>query len=250
MVPALVLAGAPNSGPLKELSPAPYEALIDVHGRPLAAYVIEAVLATPVISRVLVVGPPELEKSFESERLIVLPPREELLENLAAGLEALSGSSRVLVVTGDLALLTPSAVEEFLQLCNRGEADVYYPVVPRDAVEKAYPMIERTYVRLREGTFTGGNIGLVDPAVLIRSLDRARDLVRLRKKPLRLALVIGPWVLCRFLLGRLTLREAEKKVSRILGLRGKVVIVHIPEIGVDVDKVGDLEAAKTLLRGK
>lgn len=250
MIPALVLAGAPNDGPLKDVSPAPFEALIDIHGRPLTAYVIEALLATSVINRVLVVGPPELGKTFESNRLVILPPQGELLENLAAGLEALSGSSKALVVTGDLALLTPSAVEGFLRLCKSDEADVYYPVVPRDAVEKAYPMMKRTYVRLREGVFTGGNVGLVDPAVLIRSLDRAKDFVRFRKKPLRLALVVGPGVLCRFLSGRLSLREAEKKVSRIMGLRGRAVITNIPEIGVDIDKVGDLEAAKALLEKK
>ncbi|MEW6573950.1 MAG: NTP transferase domain-containing protein [Bacillota bacterium] len=248
MIPALVLAGSPNTGPLRDVSPAPSEALIDVHGRPLTAYVIEALLATPVVGRVVVVGPRDLGKSFGSDRIVILPLQGGLLENLAVGLKALANASRVLVVTGDLALLTPSAVAEFLQLCSSEEADVFYPVVPRDAVEKAYPTIKRTYVRLREGVFTGGNVGLVDPAVLIRSLDRARDFVRLRKKPLRLALVVGPGVLGRFLLGRLSLREAEKKVSRILGLRGRAVIASIPEIGVDVDKPGDLEVVKDVLK--
>ncbi|MEW6447797.1 MAG: nucleotidyltransferase family protein [Bacillota bacterium] len=250
MIPALVLAGSPNTGTLRDVSPVPFEALIDIHGRPLTAYVIEALLETPVISRVVVVGPQELKKAVESERLVILPPRGGLLENLAAGLEALYSTSRVLVVTGDLALLTPPAVEAFLRLCESGEADVYYPVVPRDAVEKAYPAIKRTYVRLRDGVFTGGNVGLVDPAMLLKSLDRARDFVRLRKKPLRLALIVGPGVLCRFLLGRLSLGEAEKKVSRILGLRGRAVIAFIPEIGMDVDKPDDLRVAEAVLQKK
>lgn len=250
MIPALVLAGSPNTGALRDVSPAPFEALIDIHGRPLTAYVIEALLATPVIDRVLVVGPRNLEKSFASDRLVILPPQGGLLENLAVGLEALSDAPRVLVVTGDLVLLTPSGVENFLRLCGSEEADICYPVVPRDAVERAYPMVKRTYVRLRDGVFTGGNVGLVDPAAMITALERARDFVRLRKKPLRLALIVGPGVLCRFLLGRLSLREAEKKVSGFLGLRGRAVIAPIPEIGVDVDKPDDLEAAKAVLKKK
>ncbi|MEW6184023.1 MAG: nucleotidyltransferase family protein [Bacillota bacterium] len=248
MIPALVLAGAPNAGRLKEVSPAAFEALIDLNGRPLAAHVIEALLATPAVERIVVVGPEALGNAFTSDRILFLPPREGLLENLAAGLDALSAAPRVLVVTSDIPLLTPEAVLDFLELCKDSQVDVFYPVIPREEVEKTFPGVKRTYVRFREGCFTGGNIGLVDPKALGKCLDRAGDFVRLRKKPFRLALVVGPCFLCRFLLGRLSLRQAEKRVCHLLGLRGRVVVSSSSEIGVDVDKPSDLELVKAVLK--
>ncbi|RPF42459.1 MobA-like NTP transferase protein [Thermodesulfitimonas autotrophica] len=247
MIPAVVLAGAPNSGPLHEISPASFEALIDLCGRPLAAYVIQALLDSAVISKVVVVGPGELQKEFPAARVTIIPPQGNMIENLAAGLEAVSGAARVLVATGDIPLLTPVAVEGFLRLCARHDADVYYSVVPRDAVERAYPEVKRTYVRLKEGVFTGGNVGLVDPTVMKRALGRARDFVRLRKKPLRLALVVGPGLLLWYVLGRLSLVQAERKVARFLGVRGRVVVTPWPEIGIDVDKPSDFVLAQKIL---
>ncbi|MEW6771653.1 MAG: NTP transferase domain-containing protein [Bacillota bacterium] len=248
MIPAVVLAGAPNTGRLREVSPVPWEALIDIHGRPMAAYVIDALLAAPAVGKVAVVGPPELEEACVSGRLLFLAPRGSMLENLTAGLDAFPDAPRVLIATADIPLLTPASAAGFLDLCAGGGAEVYYPVIPRAVVEKALPGVRRTYVRLRDGVFTGGNLGLVDPRAIRRCLGRAREFVRLRKKPLRLALVVGPGFLGRFLLGRLTLREAERRVSELLGFRGRAVIAPFPEIGVDVDKPADLEAVKKVMR--
>ncbi|MCL6560887.1 MAG: nucleotidyltransferase family protein, partial [Firmicutes bacterium] len=181
------------------------------------------------------------------EQLFFLPPQGGLLENLDAGLYSLSDASRVLVVTGDIPLLTPSVVEGFIRLCEDQGAEAYYPVVPRSTMEEALPGVKRTYVRLRDGSFTGGNVGLVDPAAVKRCLNRARDFVRLRKKPFRLAMVVGIGFLVRFVLGCLSLREAEEKVSKILGIKGRVVVTPFPEIGMDVDKPSDLEIAETAL---
>jgi CTP:molybdopterin cytidylyltransferase MocA len=246
VIPAIVLAGAPNTGRLRDASPAAYEALIDLHGRPLTAYVIDALLKTSVVGRVVVVGPQAL-KEHGTDRLVVIPPVGGMLENLAAGLDAVSGFPRALVVTGDIPLFTAGIVEEFIRLCGDMEAEVYYPVIPREAVEKDFPGVQRTYVRLREGSFTGGNVGLVDPKALKRCLDRAGDFVRLRKKPVRLALVVGPGFLFRFLLGRISVKDVEKRVSYLLGFSGRAVVAHLPEIGVDVDKPADLEAVRAAL---
>jgi CTP:molybdopterin cytidylyltransferase MocA len=193
------------------------------------------------------VGPEALKEEYGSDRVLVLEPAGGMLENLAAGLEALSGFSRVLVVTGDIPLLTAEIVEEFIRLCGDAEAEVYYPIIPREAVETRYPGVQRTYVRLREGSFTGGNVGLVDPRALKRSLERAGDFVRLRKKPFRLALVVGPGFFCRFLLGRLSVKNVERRMCRLLGFSGRAVIADLPEIGVDVDKPADLAAVKAIL---
>lgn len=163
------------------------------------------------------------------------------MENIEAGLKRLSGEKRVLLATSDIPLLTSRSVDNFLDLCGDMSGDLYYPIIEKNVVEKIFPSTRRTYVRLKEGVFTGGNLFLINPAVYKRCLENGRKIISLRKSPVGLCKIFGFTFLVKFLLHSLTLADAEKKVSKLLGIRGVAVKSEFPEIGVDVDKPGDLE---------
>ncbi|WP_027717165.1 nucleotidyltransferase family protein [Desulfovirgula thermocuniculi] len=250
MVDAVVLAGSPNSGPLKECSPVPYEALIPIGPKAMVQYVVEALLAARGVGRVVVVGPRELEGCLAGFPVELVPPGKDLLENVLRALERLPGAGRVLVASSDIPLLTPRAVEDFLEQCRGREADLYYPVVPREAVERSFPgPSRRTYVRLRDGVFTGGNLFLVNPEVVPRCLGFGQRFIAARKSPWKLCRLLGAVFLLRYLLRRLSIEEARDRVSRLMGIRGEVVISRYAEVGVDVDKPADLEMVAAVLRG-
>src|SRR5690606_38407422 len=105
MVDAVVLAGAPNTGTLHEVSPEPYEALIEIGGRPMLAYVLEALQASAQVGRLVVVGPPALDVVVTVTGAERVDPGPDVLANLLAGVDALGarGSSRhILVSTADI----------------------------------------------------------------------------------------------------------------------------------------------------
>ncbi|MDX9871979.1 MAG: 4-diphosphocytidyl-2C-methyl-D-erythritol kinase, partial [Clostridia bacterium] len=156
-------------------------------------------------------------------------------------------SAKLSIVTGDLPLLTTEAVDHFLAAGLSREGDLFYPVVAREANEEKYPGVQRTYVNLQDGVYTGGNLFLIDPVIIDRALPVAEKLVQYRKKPVKLASCIGWGVLVRYLLGRLSLAEAEEAVSKLMGIRGTVIVSPYPEVGIDVDKDSDLTLAKRLL---
>jgi GTP:adenosylcobinamide-phosphate guanylyltransferase len=242
MVDAIVLAGSRNDGPLKESSPVGYEALIPIGAKIMVEHVVDALLGAGRIRRVLVVGPmEELLPRLTRERVSVADSAGGIMENIAAGLNLLSGEKRVLLVTSDIPMLTAGAVDDFLNLCGDMSGDLYYPVITRAVVEKEYPATRRTYVRLKEGIFTGGNLFLINPAVFKRCVENGQKIINLRKSPLGLCHLLGLGFVIKFLMRSLTLREAEEKVSQLLGIRGVVVVSKFPEVGVDVDKPGDLE---------
>ncbi|SHI64518.1 nucleotidyltransferase family protein [Desulfofundulus thermosubterraneus] len=249
MVDAVVLAGSPNNGPLKECSPVPYEALIPIGSKAMVQYVVEALALARGVDRIVVVGPrEELANHLKDDRVKVVPAGSSLLENVQRGLKELAGTRRVLLVSSDIPLITPRAIEDFLELCQDQEADLYYPIVPKEAVDSRFANpVRRTYVSLKEGIFTGGNLFLLNPEVVSRCLPLGEQLVAARKSPLRLCRLVGLGFLIRFLLHRVTLEEAQARVSRLLGIRGVVVISRYPEVGVDVDKPVDLAlVARTL----
>ncbi|BDP40327.1 hypothetical protein DAETH_02960 [Deinococcus aetherius] len=247
---AVVLGGGDPGDPFASAHGVPVKALIPVGGEPMALHVLRALRGSGRVSRVAYVGPttPELDPWIDER----VTDHGTLLSNLEAGVEALAGmglspGERVLVATADIPLLTSEQLAQVLAAAPEGAALVY-PVVRREDCERAFPGMRRTYARLRDGTFTGGNVFLLDPRLIGQFLPRLREVLAARKAPFKLARLIGPGVLVRLLLGRLTVRELEARVSAILGVPARALITPHAAIGNDVDQEADLGLAEAHLR--
>jgi GTP:adenosylcobinamide-phosphate guanylyltransferase len=247
MPAALLLAGAENSGPLKELSQARNEALIEINGKPMISFIIDTLQRIPDIHRILIVGP-KLELGIIYPELEIIENHGSIIDNLSRGLEALRDEEFILILTSDIPMITEKAIIDFLERCQQSDGDFYYPVNSKEVSERAYPGVKRTYVRVKEGVFTGGNIFLVRTEAAILSLPKTKEFIAMRKKPLKLVAMLGITFVLRFITKTLTIRAAEERVSKILGLRGKAVISPYAEIGVDVDKPEDLMLAQEALK--
>jgi len=248
MISAVVLGGSLNKGPLRESGQVDYEALLPMGEKVMVEYVIEALLLSQSIKRVVVVGPvAELQARITNPRVTVTDIAGDVIANLEAGLKLLPDAERVLIVTSDVPLLTADAVDSFIELCGDKSGDIYYPVVPKSALEKRFADTKRTYVKLKEGVFTGGNIILLNPAVFDKCAATGRKIFEFRKSPVGLCRVIGFTFLFKYLLGFLALEDVREKASSLFNVRGEVVVSQSPEIGLDVDKPGDLKLVRSFL---
>jgi GTP:adenosylcobinamide-phosphate guanylyltransferase len=231
---AIVLAGQENVA-LASVSTVRYEAEVLIGGRPMGEWVISALKDAQSISEVVLVGPP----SLQSEGVLAVAPGSSLWESLNAGLSRLTNpSERVLIVTGDIPLITGMMVDDFVQ-ASPVDADLVYPVISKINTLAKFPETKRTYVKLMGITVTGGNMVVANPLILPKVEERAKVLISHRKAPLRLARDVGILLLLRLLTGRLSLAEAERRVSQVFGVKGRVMECPYPEVGVDVDKVSD-----------
>lgn len=245
---AIILAGALNKGPLRDCSSSPYEAGIEVAGRPMVELVIEALVEVKRIRRIVVAIPDGiLSPKSQSKVWKTVPHGVTMLESLAKAFEVLQPEEPVLVLTSDIPLLTPAAVEDFLQRCEERPADIHYSFVSKEVNEAKYPGVRRTYVRLKDGTFTGGNIVRFHPIVLRDHSRRIAQAIALRKKPIELCKMLGFLFVLKFLVGQLTVGEIEGRVENILQLKAAGIVSPYPEVGIDVDKPSDLELARKAL---
>lgn len=250
---ALVLAGRDNTGALAEVSDAALEALVPVAGRPMIAYVLDALRSSGAVGPIVVVGEPDaLREAAGSDGVTFAAPGKTLIDNLRIGFAALDGVQRVLAVTSDIPLLTGPAVDDFIARAGEAGGGFHYAVVERHVYEAAFPGSRRTWVRLRDGTFTGGNLFLTDAVVAAGALDLVDRFYANRKNPLGLARLLGLGTIVSFLLGRLTVPRLERRVSAMVGAQGRALITPYAEIAFDVDRGEDVAAAETWLtrRGK
>lgn len=237
---ALILGGAPNIGPLRKISCAQYEAGIYIAGRPMIDYVISALRNVPGISRIVVVCDESvLSEGSKAQVYSIVKPGKTLLDSLNNGLKATETREPVLVLTADIPLINREALEDFLLRCQSIKADVYYSFVSKEVNEKKYPGVRRTYIKLREGVFTGGNLVLLSPEAIGEHTHILNKAISLRKKTLKLCLMLGWKYLFYLVMGRLTIRQIEEQVAKILKIRAVGVISAFPEVGIDVDKPGD-----------
>ncbi len=248
MIDAVILAGADTPESMKELTDEKYEALIDINGKPMIQWIIDTLRASGRVDRIVAVGPKEaLDAALEGQNVAVLERAGSILENLKIGLDSLDGNKMALVVTADIPLLTVPAIEDFIDKAGEIEADIYYSVVPKEAVERRFPGARRTYVTLKDGTFTGGNVFIINPSILERTEDLFRKGIEMRKKPLKLLPLLGIGCIIKALTGRLRIKELEERIGKMLNVKGKALITEFAEIGVDVDKPGDLELVRRFL---
>lgn len=248
-VNAVVLAGRAPSDALGQEGRSSSKGLLDINGKPMIQYVLDGLLGSAAVERIVVIGPrQDLEAAVRGERVQVIEDGgKNLIDNLCLASAQLPQDVPLLVATSDIPLITGSIVDAYLELCSEAQADFYYPIVEKSVNEQKYPLVQRTYATLREGTFTGGNLSLIRPEVIPVAAPKALALMENRKNVLRLALILGLPFLVRLVLKRLTIPELEERVGTMLGIRARAVICPFPEIGIDVDKPSDLQLARAAL---
>lgn len=242
-IPAIVLAGGRAAPALASLAGSEYRPLADIGGRPMGAYVVAALQATPAIEEVLVVGPAAC-RALGGDRFV--ESDAGMVENLLAGFAA-GGYERALAIMADVPLVTPAAVVAFVREALATGAAFCTCAIPREIYQAQTPQLRRTWVRLAEGEFTSGNLAVIDR----RALEGVRAVVTVavaaRKRPWRLVGLLGARALWRWWRGRLTLAEIEARASQLV--RAPVCILITPHavLGADVDRPEDLEAVRALL---
>ncbi len=232
MISCLILAGS-EDGHFEYIS---NKAFIQLQNKPMITYVIDALKAANCIDRVAVVGDKAQLNSLDDQIDTIIDKNGSMIDNIKAGVSYFQEDSMILISTCDIPLLTAEAVEDFVKRALDTKADVCYPIINRTTCELAYPESKRTYATLREGQFTGGNLFMINPAVLDRCMYMAEQMISYRKSPAKMSKVLGIPFLIKLATGKLTIEEIENRASRLLNIRAKAIISDYAEIGNDVDR--------------
>jgi CTP:molybdopterin cytidylyltransferase MocA len=247
---AVILAGGRTKGSLAEASGQPHRALLRAGGKTLLEHAIAALADSHHVRQTVVVAPAECRDLVERAGAAFdwLPAGDTMLENLIAGATALGDSPDLVVAfAGDSPLVTGEMVDHVVETAlEKGDA-LCYPIVERSVCERAYPGVRRTYAKLSEGQFTGGNVMVVSRRLLLANRETVENAYAARKSPLRLAGMLGWSLILRLPLGLVPIAEAERRAARILGFPVSAWITEEAGLAVDVDKLDDLRLMERLL---
>jgi GTP:adenosylcobinamide-phosphate guanylyltransferase len=242
---ALVLAGSRGGAdPVADYAGVPHKALITLQGSTLLSRVVGG-LRDAGAARIAVTSGHSAVRA-EAERLgaEVLDEQPGPSLSVQAGAEHLG--TPLLVTTADHALLQAEWVTRFLADIPT-EADIAALVAARATVEAAAPGTRRTYLKLADGQWSGCNLFYLANARALGAVALWRRVEAERKRPWRMASLLGPGILARYALGRLSLTGAAARLGELAGARACVVTTPYGLAAVDVDKPADLDLVRKLV---
>ncbi len=241
---AVVLAGGSANDPLLKEANVSSKALLNFQGKPLGRYVLEAIQESKCIKHCVYMGEiiPDMEHLVSSH----LSPESDYAGNVLKGIRhAIEhyDAKRIMIVSSDLPWLKTEEIDSFI--ATAPQADLIYPVINKFDSLKDFPELKRTYAKLKEGHFTGGNLVLVEAEVVGRLEPFIRRIYNARTSPLKLATILGIPFTLRFLLGQLNLSDVENHITKLLALDVKAVPTPFASIAADIDKPEHLNSSST-----
>lgn len=246
---ALILAGSRKGGcdPVAQAENVPHKVLAEVGGQPMLARVIAA-LREAGIGRIAVSADhPEVAALAKALGAEVFAPEAGPSASVAGAFAQLGAP--LLITTGDHALLRAGWVRDFVA-DTPAASDVSILLAERGLVERALPESKRTWLKFADGHWSGCNLFLLATPGAVAAIDTWQAVEADRKRPWRIAVKLGLGTLTRYLLGRLTLREAVARLGTKVGIAASAVPARDGLAAVDVDKVQDLADVRRTVAGR
>jgi GTP:adenosylcobinamide-phosphate guanylyltransferase len=244
----LILAGSRPGAldPVAAYAGVPHKALIELDGETLLTRVARALWKAD-IEPFVSADHPAVVAEAERLGLHVIEPAAGPSGSVAVGLETLGAP--LLVTTADHALLDADWVRRFVA-DTPADADVAVLLARRDVVEAAAPGTKRTYLGFQDGDWSGCNLFLLRTPQAAAAIGLWSAVEADRKRPWRIVRRLGPGLLGRYLVGRLTLTEALRHLGEQAGVTVAAVASPFGLAAVDVDKPADLDLVRRLVDQK
>ena len=242
--------GIPKPGnPLHKLTQGKPKAILDIAGKPMIQWVLDAVSEAKSVGRVAVVG---LEGGVElscAKPLTLLPDQGSMIGNIRVGvrsiLEKNPDTEYVMTVASDIPLVTGEMLAWFIEQAKQTQHEFYINMVTRQVLEARFPGIKRRVNRVGNLELRGAaDISIFQPKIIFKTNGVAERLERARGRPLRQLNFIGFDTLFLLMLRRLDLDAFIKRLSKKHIVDLHPVICPYAEVGMDVDEPLHLEIMK------
>ena len=244
---AIVTAGGipQPEDPLYPYSHGDSKALIDIAGKPMIQWVLDALSDAKLVDNVVVIGLSPKSGVTCKKPLHFLSNQGRMLANIVIGvnksLELNKKNKYVLIVSSDIPAIQPEMVDWLIENCLATKDDLYYGICPKDVMERRFPDSRRTYTKLKGMELCGADMHVSHVSMATDHLDMWEQLIGNRKSPLRQASIIGLGTFFKVLTRTITLEDLVATVSKRIGIKGRAIHFPFAEPCMDVDKPHQLE---------
>ena len=227
------------------------KALLRIGDKTMLEYGVCALQDAGRIEKILVVGF-ERRSGLEFRDVVDwIPDQGSLIDNGMAAIAWIESnwpnSGHILFSNCDIPAIHGPVVDRFVTSCEPLDHSLYYTFVTKETIEARFPGSKRTYIRLGDLRVAGGDMIVSRTELARERRDLMEALVHGRKRPWKIAQIVGLGTLIKLILNRLDLKEVEITASRVIGQPVKVLVSTDAELAMDVDKPHQLEMLREVL---
>lgn len=212
------------------------------------------------LSGLIAVGPPDVANEIERISDSLRPDiavhyaaeGSTLLDNIVIGVKASIGegeAEKSLIVSPDLPFINSESICDFLKGVPK-DAELALPAVTKEDFLKEFPGAKNRFNRLKEGNLTLGSVIFARTSAITANTGLFQDAHNARKNPAKLAGMLGPAFIFKYLAGTLSVKDAETRLSLITGAKTHAVMNSSPLLAFDIDNEIDYEYAERLHSAK
>lgn len=244
---AIITAGGiPQPGePLYEYTQGQCKALLDIGGKPMIQWVLDAVCGSRFVENLVIIGLPPDSPIVCDKVGAFIPNQGGMLQNIKAGVEKVlelnPNAKHVLAVSSDIPGITSTMVDWVINKALETDDDLYYNVITKETMEARYPNSNRSYIKLKGAQVCGGDMNIIRATTVTGNEELWEKIIAARKNAFKQASLLGYDTLILLLLRMISLENGVKMASRRLKIKGRVLVCPFAEVGMDVDKPHQLE---------
>lgn len=248
---AIILAGGiPQAkDPLYRFANGNPKALIDIAGRPMIQWVLDAMGDTRKVNSIIIEGLSSKNTLTCKKPLYYLSNQGNMSANItaAANMSRTFGDKNkfVLIVPSSISALQTEIIDWFITTAMQTKHDFYCCFCTRQTMEKTAPSFVTNYIKLKDVEVCNTNVYIVNANFIVNRSMRWGRLLEKHNGILPLTTPISWDPLSSLLLRRITLQEAITRFTEQTGIKGRAIICPYPEIGMDIDKPHQLELVRS-----
>lgn len=232
-----------------------FKAVIPINGRPMIAWVLDALLNSRRIGRIVIISQdshilsdPMLVQYATNPRIAVHTGKAGISQSIMS----IAGQSTLpwpmMVTTADHPLLTTRMIDDFH--ARSAGSDLSVAMVARQTVLARYPESSRTWLRFSDDGYTGANLFALRSPATWNALQLWAGAEQDRKKAIRLFARFGPKLAFRAITRTITGPDGIALAGRRLGIEAQLVALDDADAAIDVDKWSDYRQAEAILSAR
>ena len=239
----IITAGGMLPPELHDVTDARVKALLRVGQRTLLERAVAAVAGSSFVSNIVVVGDEDVLRANPHEA-----SHAELgktaVENLYRGFLHHGGSldDEYFVLSPDLPFITTAAVDEYLS-ASRGVCEMSFPVISAADFQTTFPDSTNKFERIDGKLATMGSSLYITGRMLKTNIPLFGDFFANRRKPHKLAALLGLPIVLAYLTGRTRIAQLETRARQLTGGTVKAILGQDATLAFDIDKRADYDYA-------
>ena len=252
---AVILAGdRAHNDPVAKIAGVSCKAEARIGSSMLLSHVTSALAKSESVDQIYCVGPDDrllsnassIAELFRKYNVTRLPV--ELGPSLSA-LRGVQASQRypTLIVTCDLPLINADLVDQYCRSLNKIDADFVIGAIDSRHIVKLLPDLRKTTYQFGKHSVCFANLFSVLTESGMRAIEFWQNIEGSRKKPLEVIRQVGGMSILQYKLGKLSLEQAARRLSRKTAATIAIEEMPHPELAVDVDSVEDFQILQSKL---